>query len=83
MPFFNFEVRTQTHVMLTTGAELEGPEAARIEAACRIGDLLKDHASRLWADEDWQMDVTNDVGLILYVIHVSAMKTAATVATDD
>lgn len=79
MPFFNFEVRTESHVMLTEGAELANQDAARNEAARRIGELLTDHASRIWTDQVWQMDVTNESGLILYVIQVSAMKTAATV----
>lgn len=78
MPFFNFEVRTESHVMLTEGKELANADAARVEAACRVGELLTDHASRLWVDEVWQMDVTDRDGLILYVINVTAMKTAAT-----
>ena len=78
MPRYNFEVRTDTHVMLTQGGEYKDDSAARTQAACKVGDLLKDHATRLWHDEDWQMDVTNEAGLILYVIHVSARKTAAT-----
>ena len=78
MPFFNFEVRTESHVMLTEGAGLSDRDAARNEAARRIGELLTDHASRLWVDEVWQMDVTDERGLILYVIQVSALKTAAT-----
>jgi hypothetical protein len=43
-----------------------------------VGKLLKDHAELIWADEDWQIDVTDDAGLILYVMHISAMKTPAT-----
>jgi len=78
VPFFNFEVRTESHVMLTEGAELASTDAARIESARRIGELLTDHASRLWVDQVWQMDVTDQRGLILYVINVTAMKTAAT-----
>lgn len=78
MPFYNFEVRTPSHVMVTKGAELPDGTAARVEAARRIGELLRAHAGQLWVDQDWQMDVTNDVGLILYVIQVSASRTAAT-----
>ena len=80
MPFYNFQVRTQTHVWITEGAELADSTAARIEAAQRIGKLLSDHASQLWVDEDWQMDVTDARGLILYVIRVDAMRTSATSA---
>ncbi len=75
---FHFQVRTETHVLLAESADLDGLEAARVEASRRAGDLLLQHASRLWVDEDWQMDVTNDAGLILFVIHISAMRTAAT-----
>ena len=78
MPLYHFEVRTETHVMHTEGADLPDSTAARVEASCRIGTLLREHASQLWVDQDWQMDVTDASGLILYVIHVSAIKTAAT-----
>jgi hypothetical protein len=75
---FYFAVRTDTHVLLAESVELAGTGEARVEAARRVGDLLKVHASELWADEEWQMDVTNEAGLILFVINVSAHKTSAT-----
>jgi hypothetical protein len=74
MAFYNFQVRTETHVMLTEGAELPDLSAARVEAARRIGTLLTEHAGQIWVDQDWQMDVTDEAGLILYMINVSAMK---------
>lgn len=78
MPYYNFEVRTETHVMHAEGCECQDDAAARREAARRVGELLQRHAGDIWVDEDWQMDITNSVGLILYVIHVSATRTAAT-----
>ena len=78
MPYYNFEVRTETHVMLTKGGEFQDDAAARSEAARRVGELLQEHASSIWVDQDWKMEITNDVGLILYVIHVSASRTSAT-----
>ncbi|KQT53673.1 hypothetical protein ASG43_17705 [Aureimonas sp. Leaf454] len=78
MPLFRFEVRTPTHVMLTHGMELADHTAARVEAAKRIGTLLHDHAGEVWLDQEWQMDVTNETGLLLYVIQVNTMKSAAT-----
>lgn len=51
VPHFHFQVRTDTHVLLTDGAELADTDKARVEAACRVGDLLKEHASQLWVDE--------------------------------
>lgn len=76
--FYNFEVRTETHVMDTVGAECTNSTDARVEAAKRIGVLLSEHAGQLWVDRDWQMDVTDETGLILYVINVSAFRSAAT-----
>lgn len=78
MPFYNFEVRTPSHVMVTQGTELPDSTAARIEAAQRIGMLLTAHAGQIWVDQDWQIDVTDDSGLILWTIQVSALRTAAT-----
>jgi len=65
--------------MLTEAAELQNADEARVEAARRIALLLHEHAGKLWADEDWQMDVTDDRGLILFVINIQAMKAAATI----
>jgi hypothetical protein len=75
---FYFAVRTDTHVLLADSVELQGMNEVRVEAAKRVGDLLKEHAAEFWTDEDWQMDVTNEAGLILFVINVSAHKTSAT-----
>lgn len=64
--------------MLTGSVELQGTEEARTEAAKPVGDLLKEHSSQLWADWEWRVDVTDEVGLILFVINISAQKTSAT-----
>ena len=82
MAKYNFEVRTDTHVRLSQTAELAGPEEARIEAARRIGVLLNEHAREIWTDEDWRMDVTNEKGLILFVLQVSVLRTPATMGDD-
>jgi hypothetical protein len=78
VPHFHFQVRTETHVLITEGAELSGPDEARVEAARRIGELLKRHAGSIWVDEEWRMDVTDEAGLILFFIQVSATYSAAT-----
>jgi hypothetical protein len=69
---FHFQVRTQSHVAFTEAADLLGLEEARTEAARRVGVLLTEHAQQIWADKDWQMDVTDGRGLILFTINVSA-----------
>lgn len=77
MASFHFQVRTDTHVYLSEAADLPGQNEARIEAARRIGLLLTEHAKQIWADEDWQMDVTDNTGLILFTLHISAMNAPA------
>jgi hypothetical protein len=64
--------------MVTEFADLTNADQARIEAAKRIGLFLHAHAGELWTDEDWQMDVTDDTGLILFVIDVHALRSSAT-----
>jgi hypothetical protein len=64
--------------MMTEVSDLSSSDEARVEAAKRIGLLLHAHARKLWVDEDWQMDVTDDTGLILFVINISAMRSSAT-----
>jgi hypothetical protein len=75
---FHFQVRTGTHVMVTEAAEFTNSDEARIEAAKGIGLLLHDHSGKRWVDGDWQMDVTDGAGLILFVINISAMRSSAT-----
>lgn len=75
---FHFQVRTPTHVLHTQVADLASLDAARVEAARRSGQLLSEHAAQLWVDEDWRMDVTDEKGLVLFVIIISTMKSAAT-----
>jgi len=64
--------------MVTEVADLSSSDEARIEASKRIGRLLQEHAGKLWADEEWQMDVTNEKGLILFVVTIQALRSAAT-----
>jgi hypothetical protein len=64
--------------MMTEVADLTDTEEARDGAAKRIGLLRHTHAGKLWADEEWQMDVTDERGLVLFVINVSAMRSSAT-----
>ena len=78
MARYNIEVRTESHVRETTSIDMSDLTKLRVEVACFVGELLKDHARQIWVDEDWQVDVTNERGLILFVMHVSARNTPAT-----
>ena len=77
MAKYNIELRTEQRVWETLLIESADLTALRIEVACFVGELLKDHAGKIWIDEDWRVDVTDEKGLILYVMHVSAVQAPA------
>jgi hypothetical protein len=83
MPKYHINIRTESHIATTVDVERDDHTALRIELARFVGELLKDHAELIWTDEDWQIDVSDDDGLILYVMHISAMKTPATMANKN
>jgi hypothetical protein len=81
MPIYNINIRTESHIANTLQVNKESLTELRLELARFVGELLKDHAELIWADEDWQIDVTDGEGLILYVLQMTASETAATTGT--
>ena len=73
MAQYNIELRTESHVAETLKVEMEDLTALRLEVARFVGEMLKDHAGQVWADQDWRVDVTDDKGLILYIMQIQAM----------
>jgi hypothetical protein len=55
------------------GTELAGDEAAQIEAARMMGQLLNEQPREFWAGGGLQMTVTNASGLILFVVDVEGV----------
>jgi hypothetical protein len=78
MPQYHIELRTESRVWETLDVESVNLSDLRIEVAKFVGELLRDHASRIWEDQDWQVDVTDQTGLILFVLQVVATESAAT-----
>jgi hypothetical protein len=78
MPKYSIELRTADRVWESLAVDRSDLTALRTEVARFVGELLRDHAQQIWADEDWRVDVTDETGLILYVMHVSATDSAAT-----
>lgn len=77
MARYNIELRTESHVSEALVVDSANLTQLRIEVAMFVGDLLKEHAQQIWVDEDWRVDVTDEHGLILYVMHVSAIQAPA------
>jgi hypothetical protein len=78
MPQYHIELRTENRVWETLDVESIGLPELRIEMAKFVGELLRDHASRIWEDQNWRVDVTDQTGLILFVMQVVATESAAT-----
>jgi hypothetical protein len=78
LPKYHINVRTESHIASAVTVEHDSHTDLRVEMAKFAGELLKDHADLIWTDEDWQIDVSDEAGLILYVLHISAMRTSAT-----
>jgi hypothetical protein len=73
MAKFNIELRTESHVSETLVVEMDDLTALRVEVARFVGEMLREHANEIWADEDWRIDVTDHNGLILYIMQIQAM----------
>jgi hypothetical protein len=78
MAHYNIELRTESHVSETLAVEKSDLTELRIEVARFLGELLRDHANQIWVDEDWRVDVTDETGLILYVMQLTATNASAT-----
>jgi hypothetical protein len=80
MATYHIALRAESHVGETLEVERENLTALRIELARFVGELLIDHASQIWEDQDWRVDVTGGDGLILCVMQLSATDSAPTMA---
>ena len=78
MPKYNIELRTADRVWDTFQFESDDLTALRVEMAQFIGELLRDHAKEIWTDEEWRVDATDEKGLILFVMSITASNSAAT-----
>lgn len=78
MALYHIALRTESHVAEALEVERDDLTALRVELARFVGELLQDHANQIWDDQDWRVDVTDEVGLILYVMQISATDSAAT-----
>lgn len=59
------------------GTPLPDDEAARIEAARVLGQLLNEHPAAVWRDEEFRLTVTDEHGVILFVLDIAALLSPA------
>lgn len=77
MPRFFFHVHDGAVIRDEEGAELSDLQAARTEAVKYAGRLLIDEADKFWSGEEWRMEVTDEAGLILFVLMFVATNSPA------
>jgi len=51
--------------------------AARLEALRFSGEVLRTSEPSLWEGEDWRLEVTDQMGLILFTLYVMAVEAPA------
>ena len=79
MPLFFFDIANGPDVQPDEdGTDLEGLNAARIEAVRLSGELLKSYPDRFWSTGEWNCTVRDENGLTLFVLHFFATGAPAT-----
>jgi len=80
MSKYHIELRTQERVWEALVVDAKSIGSLRIEVAAFVGELLKDHAAQIWVDKDWRVDVTDETGLILFVMYLFVTDSSALIA---
>lgn len=60
MPRFHIELHSTSHVATTLEVDRDDLDGVRIEVARFVGELLKDQAAQISADEDWEVEATDE-----------------------
>lgn len=74
MAAYHINIRTESHIADSLEVAMDDLTELRLELARFVGELLRDHAEQIWVDEDWRIDVTDEAGAILYVLHIAAAQ---------
>ena len=77
MPHFRFVVNGPGRRPDATTFELPHLDAAKAEAVSFAGQMLRDIDGSFWQDSSWQLDITDEQGLILCTIIVQGVEAAA------
>jgi hypothetical protein len=63
----------------SVGTELAGDATARIEAARLLAQLIHEHPAKVWSGDVFNITVTDQDGLILFVLDLAAVASPLTV----
>ena len=79
MPRFHFNIMGSAVHLDFEGTELPDITAAACEARRYAGRMLSDSALMPGTDEEWRVEVTDSLGLLLLWIAVTVARASATV----
>ena len=77
MPRYFFNIKKDNLPPDGVGVELPGLDAACLEAVRVMGEDLKGHPDEFWDDEEWQIAVSDERGLVLFTVYSAAMRSSA------
>ena len=77
MPRFYFHTEDGQLLRDEEGTDLVDVHAARNEAVAILAELLKEDPEEFWKDRSFKLTVTDDDGLTLYILDLSAVASAA------
>lgn len=77
MSRFHFNIYDGRGLTDYEGTELPNWEAAQQLAIQHAGEVIRDDAKRIVADEDWRMEVTDANGLVLLRLDFSVLLSPA------
>lgn len=77
MPRYFFKFKKGGHEAEPVGADLPDMAAAHVEAARMMGEDLRDYPGSFWDDEEWQIAVSDEHGLVLFTLYSLAIRSSA------
>ena len=77
MPRYLFNIKKNGHEADQVGADLPNVAAARVEAVRMMGQDMRDYPAMFVIDEEWQIAVSDERGLVLFTIYSAAMRSSA------
>ena len=77
MPRFYFHTEDGRPLRDRDGVSLPDLAAARLEAVRALGEILKERSDDFWNERMLRMSVTDQSGLTLFLVEVSAMDSPA------
>ncbi|THD62581.1 hypothetical protein [Phenylobacterium sp.] len=78
MARYYFHTEDGRHYPDEEGTELPDHEAARTQAVLVLGEMVKEDPAGFWSTESFRLTVTDNRGLILYILDLVATASPAT-----